>query len=84
MWKCKVCLEKDARIKDLQSQIADLKSLLFTPSSQHIPVVHLEADAIINNTGETMHLHERELTADEIKRLEEEQSEAARLLSGSY
>lgn len=50
MFKCRVCIEKDLRIKDLKDQIADLKNQLNPPPRvQHY---ELQQDMLLNGGNE--------------------------------
>lgn len=75
MFRCRVCQEKDARIADLKTQIAYL-SRLATPDNSGIPLVHLEADAILSGSQEIIEVDQ--------SKVDETISERDRLLSGTY
>lgn len=75
-----MCAEKDLRIRDLLSQVDALRALLAPPTSaSRIPLLTLEADAVIANTGESVPVEDSQKA--EFKRIE---SEAYRLLSGTW
>lgn len=70
----------EAHIKTLEHQIADLRKLVFSStSSTIIPAVQLEQDAILSQKDEVI-----ELSQEEIAELQEVESEANRILSGTY
>lgn len=70
----------ESRVSDLKTQIEDLKKLVFAPpTASRIPLVALEADSIMSQREETI-----VMSPDEIARLEADESEANRLLSGNY
>lgn len=81
MFACKVCREKDARIADLHAEIKMLRSLVSPPtSSSRIPLVQIEADAIMSGRQEQIEVS----NADQMKHWENVESEAHRILSGTY
>lgn len=70
----------EARISELKSQITDLKKLVFSStSSTHIPLVSLEADAVLSQKDETIFISEEEMA-----RIQDVEAEASRILSGNY
>lgn len=70
----------ESRIFDLKSQIEDLRKLAFShTSASNIPLAALEADAVMGQREETI-----ELSEEELRRVEEIDSEASRILSGNY
>ncbi len=69
-----------AHILDLQCQIENLNKLVFPKNATlDIPLVQIEADAIISGHQEAV-----DLTEEEKRQIEEIDSEAAQLLSGTY
>jgi hypothetical protein len=79
-FKCRVCAEKDLRIADLQAQVETLKALATPPTSaSRIPLLTLEADAVMNGAHEPIKVENSE--KNEFQRIE---SEAYRLLSGTW
>ena len=76
-FRCKVCAEKDLRISDLKSQIADLKAQLY-PSNHpaEMPSLIIEADAALSSEEPT------KTSRDEA--IQDEISERDRLLAGTY
>jgi hypothetical protein len=77
---CKVCEEKDRRIADLQKQITTLSALVTPPTSaSRIPLLHLEADAVLSGNQES-------IVIDEIEqdRLRAVNTEADRILTANY
>lgn len=85
--KCRVCAEKDkqigdkdSRIADLKAQIEDLRSLVLPKNTPGvIPLVSLEADAIMSGKDEAIEIPDAQRAE-----LDEIQSEATRILSGTY
>lgn len=70
----------EARIKDLQQQIQDLRTLaLPTTVSRSVPLISLEADAIISGKDEIYDLSDAERAEKD-----DEISERDRVLSGNY
>jgi hypothetical protein len=73
---CALCKEKTARIKDLQAALADLRSMVLPRHVEKgVPLVHLEADAVISGQQD-------QFQSD--PQTDEAQDEAARILSGNY
>lgn len=68
----------EARILDLQSQIEDLKKFAI-PKQSILPLIELEADAILSNRESPM-----KITEEQIKELEEAGHEASRVFLGTY
>lgn len=67
-------------IETLKDQIKDLRQMVFSPTSAtQVPLVSLEADAILNQQDSPV-----KLTAEEQARLDDIESEANRILSGNY
>ena len=90
MFDCKVCEEKDNRIKDLQSQLetvksiytamtADLRRIALPPSTAQATISQMESNALWDGRDEVI-----SLTPEQLKELEEEESERSRILSGTY
>lgn len=73
MFACKVCLEKDKRIKDLHDEVLYLRKLSNPEINVSIPEVVREANQIMS--ADTHH---------DDPQLMDIQSEAIRLLSGNY
>ena len=72
--------EKDARIAELKEQIAVLRSLVIPSQAKRvIPEVQMEADAVLSGQEEISVLNQKEVEEQEAI-----ESEASRLLSGSY
>jgi hypothetical protein len=72
----KLIEQYEARITDLKIQIEDLKRLVYSQtSSTNIPLVSLEADAIMSQKEETI-----SISQEEIDRLEE----ADKILNAEY
>lgn len=70
----------EAHIADLKAQMSDLRKLAFNATSAtRIPLVALEADAVLSSQDQVM-----EVDPDELARLEEEMHEADRVLAGTY
>lgn len=68
------------QISILHSQISDLRKLAYNATSAtHIPLVALEADAVMSQKEETI-----TISREELERISEEQSEADRILAGNY
>lgn len=91
MFQCKVCLEKDKRIADLQKQLSDyrqifeeqiqgLRQLVFTPPNPgSLPTVQVEADRLLSGNPETP-----TLTPENLTQLLQLDAEAQALLTGTY
>lgn len=69
----------EARILDLQSQIADLRKLTIPPKQSLLPLVELEADAALSGRDSPI-----KITDAQIKELEEAGHEASRVFLGTY
>lgn len=82
MFSCKACPCKDAHIKSLQDEVANLRRLVIPSESAGnvLPVIHLEADAILSGSQEVMQISDKELK----KQAEDANSEVSAILSGSY
>lgn len=79
---CKVCQEKDARIKDLLAEVAYLRELASPAKlTVQIPAVHAEADQIISGGGNA---EPSSLQLEELNKINEIDQEAYMLLSGTY
>jgi hypothetical protein len=80
MFRCKVCDEKEKRIHDLLSQVESLKKLVFpSTNSGRLPVLEIEADAILGGAGNaSVEPDEDELAQEQID------LEANAILTGSY
>ncbi len=80
IFKCRVCEEKDKRIADLAEQVEFLRRLALPPrpDSASLPLVELEANAILNGSSDPILVDPTSQSQEEID------SEAARLLSGQY
>jgi hypothetical protein len=79
-FKCRVCAEKDLRIADLQAQVETLKAFATPPTSaSRIPLLTLEADAVMNGDHEAIRVEDTE--KKEFERIE---NEAYRILSGTW
>jgi hypothetical protein len=69
-----------ARIAQMEDSISDLRRLVFSPTSAtNIPLVHLEADAVISQKEEVM-----EVDPSESEKFEFLTREADRIFSGNY
>lgn len=67
-------------IKSLEQHIEDLKALVFSPTSaKDIPLVHLEADAVISQRDEVMEVSQEEAAKQDFILRERD-----RIFSGSY
>lgn len=70
----------EARIVELNLQISDLKKLIYSPTSAtDIPLVTLEADAIISQKDEVI-----EFNSEDISETDKMIREADRIFAGSY
>lgn len=71
----------EARIADLKLQIEDLRRLVLPPKAApySIPVVDVEMDAVLSGKDEPI-----ALTDDQANELNAIESEAAKILSGTY
>lgn len=70
----------NAHMETLRDQIRDLRQLIFSPTSAtQVPLVALEADAVMSQQEV-----EIRLTLKEQEALEAIESEASRILSGEY
>lgn len=78
-WACKVCIEKDKRISDLQAHLQDLRQLTLPKNPLTSHFVNVEANAIIDGRDEVM-----PLTEEEAREMEDTQREADRLFAGTY
>ncbi len=84
MFKCKVCLEKDNRIKDLYSQIEFLKRMV-SPSDYALPTINTEMNYTLDGAGrEEIIMPEKEYTEDELKQYAADRAEEQAILSGTY
>jgi hypothetical protein len=79
MFSCKSCQQRDRLIAAQEAQIAFLRSLISTPSSQEVSVTALEADAVLSGNQNVI-----EIDADDSVLMDEADSERSRLLSGTY
>lgn len=69
-----------ARIAQLQDTVSDLRRMVFSPTSATVvPLVHLEADAVMSQREEVM-----EVDPSEMAQLDSDAREADRLFSGNY
>jgi hypothetical protein len=67
-------------IRHLEQQVADLRRLAFNATSAtRIPLVTLEADAVMSQKEETI-----ELSQEELAKIQDEEAEADRIFSGTY
>lgn len=82
LFTCKVCQSKNERIADLKEQIATLTRLV-TPTNdpQTLPILNLEADAILTGHQHTIEAEIAEMPKDDTDSV---LSERDRLLSGAY
>ena len=78
MFACKVCKAQQAHIESLQAEVKMLRGLI-SPQSSTIPLVQVEADAVLSGSQEPI-----QPSKDQIEEYERIQSEAARLLTGTY
>lgn len=79
-FRCRVCEEKDLRIRDLQEQISLLREMVPPQTrADRIPVLLAEADGVLSGRDAPI-----DPTADQLKELERIESEANRILSGTY
>lgn len=70
----------EARISELKDQISRLEKLVFIQTSaSNIPLISLEADAVLSQKEETI-----QISQEELERLSEIESEADRILAGNY
>lgn len=70
----------EARISQLQDTVQDLRRLVFSPTSaSSVPLVHLEADAVMSQKEEVMEVDPEE--AEKMSFLLREQD---RIFSGAY
>jgi hypothetical protein len=82
MFKCKTCLAKDEHIASLKAQIALLSQLTVPNNSpQALPILNLEADAVLTGHQHTIPADHTEMPIDDTDIV---LSERDRLLSGSY
>jgi len=79
MFRCKVCAEKDARIKDLTSQVDLLRNLLSPAKSRDIPLIAIEADAVMSGRQEPL-----EPTSAQMREWEALTLERDRILTGNF
>ena len=80
LFQCRVCLERDKRINDLRDEISTLRKLVLSERTQAVPSeVEQEADNVISGSPEIA-----PPTNSEQRELEIIQSEAQKLLSGTY
>lgn len=90
MFRCRVCISKDALITSLQEQVAYLKSMLSPMEDVHNPnLVNREANAVLS--GDTQMRMVDKLYAKELKDMhpdeagsEEIIAERDKILSGNY
>lgn len=89
LFTCHVCAEKERRIADLFKLIEHYKALA-TPNNNpfRLPAIQMEADAVLSGQQHIIDLRAPSAADQEIANQEaqadDEQSEASRLLSGSY
>ena len=82
MFKCKACEAKQSHIEDLRKQIADLRTLaLPKQDASVIPLVQLEADAVLSGTTDVIQVNTTDPQEDDAEAI---QSEASRILAGTY
>ena len=79
MFDCKICKEKDARISDLKLQIGDLRSIALPKALKSEDDHQVESNAILNGQDDII-----EVSESMAKELSEIESEAHRLLTGTY
>lgn len=85
IFRCKVCAEKDNRIRDLKDQVAHLRGLVFPNNSpESTPDLILEADGVLSGQQHVFTIPETVADAAELRRVEEEESERDRVLAGNY
>lgn len=81
MFKCKVCPEKDQRVKDLKEEIRHLRSQLNFASTANY--TNIEANSILSGSQQVIDVTV-EPTPDEIRALKEANDEANSILFGTY
>lgn len=82
--RCKVCASKDAHLADLQAQIQDLRRFAIPKNNPHsIPLIQMEADAVLSGQDRVINLPAEEPVQGD-RENDEIQSEASRILSGTY
>jgi hypothetical protein len=81
--RCKACVAQEKHIESLKLQIADLKAVM-QPSALRLSPSQLEADAVLSGTTDAIEVDESDFTPEQLAQLENEQREAAAVLSGSY
>ena len=75
-----LCDQYESRISQLQDQVSDLRRMVFSPTSAtQIPLVHLEADAVMSQKEEAFEVDANE--ADKLAFLLREQD---RIFSGEH
>lgn len=84
MFKCKACIAKERHISDLRDEILSLRKLVYAPSIKEQPLVMVEADAVLSGREQPIEYAPKDLTPEQLKELEDIESEATRLLSGTY
>lgn len=74
MFDCKVCVEKEKRIADLQQQVVFFKDAAFPRATQaSVTPEYLEMDRMLSGSDEPIHIEETDLDR-----------EAASILMGSF
>lgn len=81
MFNCKVCVERNLRVQDLQKEIEFLKKLV-SPSTTVLPSFDLEMNRLLEGGGQEQ--PEEEITEEEVARLADIEREATSILTGTY
>lgn len=81
MFNCKACACKDAHIQSLKDEIISLRKMVLPTSTENaLPVVQLEADAVLSVNQDVIPINEEEIRRQEFNVF----SEASSILSGTY
>lgn len=81
MFNCKVCLEKDKRLQDANTQIVYLQRLVDHLTNRTYPkAVDLEADKILNGANTFV----SDMDKEEVKELNAVEQQAYKMLTGQY
>jgi hypothetical protein len=82
MFKCKACPCKESHIQSLKDEITSLRKLVIPAqsSSFELPIIQLEADAILSGNQESIKITEQDLQKEEFRIF----NEASSILSGTY
>lgn len=82
--KCKVCQEREQRISDLKSEIEYLRRLALPQNNAKIPLIELEANAMLNGTEEQIVIRSPNDENPGEPSQAEIDAEAQRILAGTY